>query len=98
MGVGLVRNKFNSRWLKYLSVVQDGEGVCFVKDIFSGHGINTHYCTIKAQIMAIGRSSLSAANRDGSLWVYSEQPPSYLSGGRAGGRVRALVKYCLCFV
>ena len=34
MGVGLVRNKLDSWWLKYLSVVQDGEGVCLVNISF----------------------------------------------------------------
>ena len=41
MEVGLVGNTFNSSWLKYLSVVRVGEGVCLTKYTFSGHGMST---------------------------------------------------------
>ena len=63
-------------WLKYLSAVQDREGVSLVKHTFPGHGMSTQYYTIKIQIIAVGRSEISTANRDGSPLDYSEQPPS----------------------
>ena len=98
MEVGLVGNTLNFSWLKYLSVVRVGEEICLAKYTFSGHEMTTQYYTIKIQIMAFGRSGVSTANREGSPLDHSVQPPPYLSGGRVGGRVHALVRHCPRFV
>ena len=98
MGVGLVRNELDSWWLKYLSVVQDGEGVCLVNISFQAMECAPSTIPSKLRLWRLDVHRYQQPIGTVLLWNIRNSLPSCLSGGRARGRVRALAKHCSRFV